>query len=86
MTSKTIVFCLIVLWGLPAMQLRSQFRKMVYQTNDWKINIKPLFLKEIKALFVNTYIKIPEQKVLRNRYRIYLLVYALLWIIYNLLP
>ena len=40
-----------IIWGLPLSYYRSNFRKIVYQTNDWKINIKPLFVKEIKALF-----------------------------------
>ena len=30
--------------------LEVRFRKIVYQTDDWTINIKPLFVKEIKAL------------------------------------
>ena len=44
-----------IIWGLPLSYYRSNFRKIVYQTNDWKINIKPLFVKEIKALFGNIY-------------------------------
>ena len=44
-----------IIWGLPLSYYRSNFRKIVYQTNDWKINIKPLFIKEIKALF-GTYV------------------------------
>jgi peroxiredoxin Q/BCP len=54
----------------------------VYQTNSWLINIKPLFWKEIKALFGNIY---PENKgyiKFRNFYRFYLAVYLLLFIIY----
>jgi len=46
-----------IIWGLPLSYYRSNFRKIVYQTNDWKINIKPLFVKEIKALFGTIYSK-----------------------------
>ena len=42
-----------IIWGLPLSYYRSNFRKIVYQTNDWKINIKPLFIKEIKSSFWN---------------------------------
>ena len=83
MISK-FIFILLLLWGVPSTFFRSKFRKIVYQTEDWKINIKPVFIKELKALFFNifpeddTYIKV------RNQYRIYLMVYLLLFIVYIL--
>ena len=83
MISK-FIFILLLLWGIPSTFFRSKFRKIVYQTEDWKINIKPVFIKELKGLFFNifpeddTYIKV------RNQYRIYLMVYLLLFIIYIL--
>ena len=86
MSYKTIVFFIIIVWGLPAMQLRSQFRKMVYNTNDWKINIKPVFVKEFKALFSNALLTEPKEVRIRNRYRFYLLVYLVLIIWYNMIP
>lgn len=70
------------LWGLPMGYYRSKFRKLVYQTDHWSINIKPVFGKELKALFGNLY---PENKTylkLRNFYRFYLLVYLLLFLMY----
>ena len=79
------VFILLVVWGIPSTFFRSKFRKIVYQTDDWKINIKPLFIKELKALFFNilpgnnNYIKV------RNQYRLYLVVYLFLFIIYVLI-
>ena len=79
---KTALLILLVVWGIPSTFFRSRFRKIVYQTDDWKINIKPVFYKELKALFSNIY---PENKFyikLRNQYRIYLTVYLLLFIIY----
>lgn len=86
MSYKTIVFFIIIIWGLPAMQLRSQFRKMIYNTNDWKINIKPVFVKEFKALFSNALITDPKEVLIRNRYRFYLLVYLALIIWYKMIP
>lgn len=79
---KYIWLALFVGWGLPLTYYRSKFRKLVYQTDSWLINIKPLFWKEIKALFGNIY---PENKgyiKFRNFYRFYLAVYLLLFIIY----
>ncbi len=83
MISKFFFMALLV-WGIPSTFFRSKFRKIVYQTDDWKINIKPLFIKELKGLFFNI---MPENKdyiKIRNQYRLYLLVYLLLFIIYIL--
>jgi peroxiredoxin Q/BCP len=46
---KNIWMILFVVWGLPLGYYRSKFRKIVYQTDSWIINIKPVFRKEIKA-------------------------------------
>ena len=46
---KTALLILLVVWGIPSTFFRSRFRKIVYQTDDWKINIKPLFIKEIRG-------------------------------------
>lgn len=70
---------LFLIWGIPLGFFRSRFRKLVYQTNDWKINIKPLFTKEFKGLFGNLYPDNPSYKRLRNQYRFYLVVYFLLF-------
>ena len=53
--NKNIWFILFVVWGLPLGYYRSKFRKMVYQTDSWVINIKPVFWKELKGLFGNIY-------------------------------
>ena len=76
------VFILFLVWGIPSTFLRSKFRKIVYQTDDWKINIKPLFLKELKGLFFNIFPENTDYVKVRNQYRLYLLVYLLLFIIY----
>lgn len=75
-------FILFILWGLPLTHYRSKFRKFVYQTESWTINIKPVFLKEIRALFGNMYPNNPEYKRLRNFYLFYLGVYLVLFMLY----
>jgi peroxiredoxin Q/BCP len=79
---KNIWLIIFFGWGLPLTYYRSKFRKLVYQTDSWLINIKPLFWKELRALFGNIY---PENKnyiKFRNFYRLYLMVYILLFILY----
>tara|TARA_B100001057_G_C22653655_1_gene873122 strand:- start:687 stop:938 length:252 start_codon:yes stop_codon:yes gene_type:complete len=79
---KLLIFIVLILWGLPSTFLRSDFRKIVYKTKDWKINIKPIFLKEIKGLLFNIYPENEKYLKSRNLYRIYLLVYLILLMIY----
>lgn len=74
---------LFILWGLPLTVYRSKFRKIVYRTDSWTINIKPVFGKELKAIFGNIY---PFDKTyikMRNFYRFYLSVYLLLFLAYS---
>ncbi len=82
LTMKLFIFIVLILWGLPSTFLRSDFRKIVYKTNDWKINIKPIFLKEIKGLLFNIYPGDDKYLKSRNLYRIYLIIYLILFIIY----
>jgi peroxiredoxin Q/BCP len=58
MAQKIWLF-LFIFWGLPPTIYRSKFRKIVYQTDSWVINIKPYIWKELKALFGNHY---PENR------------------------
>ena len=81
MISKFFFMALLV-WGIPSTFFRSKFRKIVYQTDDWKINIKPLFIKELKGLFFNIMPGNNDYIKVRNQYRLYLLVYLLLFLIY----
>ena len=77
-----IWFILFFIWGFPLGFYRSSFRKKVYQTDSWMINIKPLFVKELIGLFGNLF---PDDKnyiKVRNFYRFYLLVYLILFIFY----
>ena len=82
MSIKTILLVVLFIWGIPSSFIRSKFRKIVYQTNDWKINIKPFFVKEIIALFSNMFPKNSDYIKTRNYYRIYLLIYLVIFIIY----
>lgn len=79
---NNIWLILFFAWGLPLTFYRSKFRKIVYATDSWTINIKPIFMKELKALFGNMY---PENKSylkFRNFYRFYLIIYMLLFTSY----
>ena len=73
---------LFVIWGLPLTYYRSKFRKMVYQTDSWIINVKPVFIRELKALFGNLYPNNLDYKKLRNFYRFYLAIYLILFLLY----
>ncbi len=79
---NNIWFLLFLLWGLPLTYYRSKFRKIIYQTNSWTINIKPVFWKEIKGLFGNLYPENRKYIRFRNFYLIYLAVYILLFFSY----
>jgi hypothetical protein len=83
MDIKTVFFVLLLLWGIPSTYFRSKFRKLVYQTEDWKINIQPLFKRELVGLFSNLYPEDPVYLKLRNQYRLYLLVYLGLFLVYS---
>ena len=84
MTIKLLFIILFILWSFPLSLFRSRFRKMVYETDSWWINIKPVFWKELKVLF-----GFYDSKVFPNTkpiyfYRLYLAVYfILLTVIYN---
>lgn len=79
---ENIWLILLVIWGLPMTYYRSKFRKIVYQTEHWTINIKPLFIKETKGLIGNLYPKNKEYLKQRNFYRFYLAIYIVLLLLY----
>jgi len=79
---NNIWLILFVAWGLPLTFYRSKFRKIVYQTESWIINIKPIFWKEIRALFGNIYPENLNYIKFRNFYRFYLTVYFILFVLY----
>ena len=80
--TKNLWLILFIAWGLPLGYYRSKFRKLVYQTDSWTINIKPVFWLEIKGLFGNLYPENKKYSKFRNFYLFYLLVYIVLFIIY----
>ena len=80
--SKHIWLILFIVWGLPLTYYRSKFRKIVYQTDSWLINIKPLFIKEITALTGTMYPDNKKYLKFRNFYRFYLLIYLVLFTTY----
>lgn len=82
MSVKFILLIILFIWGAPSSYFRSKFRKIVYRTTDWKINIKPVFFKEIKALVFNIYPENYNYIRVRNYYRFYLLVYAVIFVAY----
>lgn len=77
-----IWFILFLIWGLPLGYYRSKFRKIVYQTDSWIINIKPVFWKELKGLFGNIYPDNKKYKRFRNFYLFYLAIYFVLFFTY----
>ncbi len=85
MSFKTIILIILFVWGAPSTYFRSKFRKIVYKTDDWKINIKPLFIKEIKALFLNIYPENSKYLKTRKYYSFYLIIYLMLFVIYMIL-
>ena len=77
--APTIWLLLFIIWGLPLTFYRSKFRKIVYQTDSWVINIKPIFWNELKALFGNMYPENRNYIKFRNFYRMYLSIYVVLF-------
>ncbi len=82
---KSFILIILILWGIPSTYFRSKFRKMIYETNDWKINIKPLFKKELIGLFSKISSKNKNYIKTRNNYRIYLIIYGILFLVYSLI-
>ena len=82
MNLKTIILIILFVWGAPSTYFRSKFRKIVYKTDDWKINIKPLFIKEIKGLIFNIYPENYKYLKIRKYYIFYLMVYLILFVVY----
>ena len=80
--SEHIWLILFIFWGLPLTFYRSGFRKMVYQTDSWKINIVPRFWLELKALFGFYRVDDPLFEKRRNFYRFYLFIYFVLFAFY----
>ena len=70
-----IAIVAFIIWSFPLTYFRSRFRKMVYDTDSWLINIKPVFWEEIKVLFGYNNQKNRSDRRLINFYRFYLIIY-----------
>lgn len=79
---ENIWLILFIVWGLPLTFYRSKFRKIVYETDSWTINIKPYFWRELRALVGNVYPDNLHYLKFRNFYRSYLSIYLLLFATY----
>jgi len=82
--AQKILFALFLLWGIPLLHYRSKFRKTVYRTSDWKVNVQLRFGKEIKGIFGNIY---PYDGIYirqRNLYRFYLSIFFLLFVTFKI--
>ncbi len=78
-TSTSIFFfTAFFVWSVPLFVFRSRFRKAVYKTGEWVINVKPYFRKELSALFGKTRLEGKSEVRVRNQYRFYLVVYAMI--------
>ncbi len=80
--TRNIWLLLFIVWGLPLGYYRSKFRKMVYQTDSWTINVKPVFRTELKGLFGNLFPGNKQYIKFRNFYLFYLIIYAILFVVY----
>ncbi|MBN1502283.1 hypothetical protein JW930_01960 [Candidatus Woesearchaeota archaeon] len=79
---KIILLIVIFLYTRPLWIFRYKFRSIVYNDKSWKINFRPVFWQEIKALLSNKYFKKKEMKI-ANGYRVYLIGFLLLWFLYS---
>jgi len=82
-TSKSVLLIIFVLWTIPLNYFRTKFRMIVYETSDWKIALRPIFWKEIKALVGNIYPKNLSYIRMRNFYRFYLIIFFILYLIWR---
>lgn len=81
-TLQWIFLGIIFIYSAPMWRLRYIFRSMVYNEKSWKINFRPWFIKETVCLFSNKYFNTPQKKQFAQRYRFYLTIYGMLWIIF----
>ncbi len=80
METQILFLIAFIIWSFPSGIIRSRFRKMVYKTDSWLINIQPYFLEETKVLLGMHNIKKDENRRLISFYRFYLVVYLLLFL------
>ncbi len=68
--------------GLPLLTYRSKFRKIVYRTDSWIINIKPVFTDELRVIIGSHCVDHPKYKKFRDYYRTYLVFFLITLVFY----
>jgi len=84
-TPESVALIVLVLWSVPLSYIRLKFRKLVYNTDDWKIAIRPVFVKEIKVLSGILPLATVSERKVRNFYRLYLTVFISLYIVWRII-
>lgn len=80
---KIILLIIIIIYTRPLLYFRYKYRSTVYREKNWSINIKPWFYKDIKGLFSNKLFKNKEEIKIANFYRLYLIGFIALGIIFK---
>jgi len=78
MSLNFIATVAFIIWSFPLTYFRSRFRKMVYNTDSWLINIKPVFWEEIEVFFGYYNRKNNSDLRIISFYRFYLIIYFLI--------
>lgn len=73
---------LFVASGLALLNYRGKFRKIVYQTDSWLINIKPVFANELRGIIGNLCVEHYKYKKYRDYYRGFLVFFVVLLVFY----
>lgn len=73
---------LFIALGLPLLTYRSKFRKIVYHTDSWIINIKPVFADELRGIIGSHSVNHPKYKKFRNYYRTFLVLFLITLVFY----
>ena len=76
---RIALIALFVLYGLPLLKLRYQWRATVYRMDGWQINVLPWFGHDIAALFTNRYFVTEGERQMARRFRWYLAGYLALF-------
>lgn len=71
---------IVTSWLILLLVHRNKFRRLIYRTNDWRINLRPLNGKEIKGLLGNLYPYDSHYVRSRNIYRLYVLLFGMLFL------
>ncbi len=76
---ESVLLVLFLTWAVPLDYFRTKFRMIVYDTTDWKIAIRPVFLREIRALLGLYTSDHPQFIRYRSLYGAYLVCFFILF-------